>query len=433
MAGDAQGFGRDRPQYTALGTARAASRARSLAGLDWLIFFLADIQTGFGPFVAIYLTGQAWNQVDIGLVLTVGGLVALVGQMPGGALIDAVRSARFAASLAILAICASAAVLAMWPILPAVMASRVLHAAATCVLGPAIAAISLGLVGYTRLGERLGRNARFASLGNGIAAALMGVCGYAVSSRAIFVSVAVLAVPALAALACIRPSDIARVGRVRPGDRSRGGTRPRVHWSAVFTNRRLIIFAACTLLFQLANAAMLPVMGSVLSLRSAALANTVIAACVVVPQIVVVIASPWVGRLAQTIGRRPLLLVCFLALAVRAVLFAILTDPYAIVVVQVLDGVSAATLGVLFPLVVADLTWTTGRFNLGLGAVGSAVGVGAALSTTVAGYMLDHIGRVPTFLGLAGIAAVGLGLVWMMMPETRADETRAVSKELLET
>jgi predicted MFS family arabinose efflux permease len=428
VAADAQVLGQHRPQYTTRRTAGVASCARSLAGLDWLIFFLADIQTGFGPFVAIYLTGQAWNQVDIGLVLTVGGLVALAGQMPGGALIDAVRSARFAASLAVLAICASAAVLAMWPVFPAVMASRVLHAAATCVLGPAIAAISLGLVGYTRLGERLGRNARFASLGNGIAAGLMGVCGYAVGSRAIFIAVAVLAVPALAALACIRPIDIARLG-----DRVPGRSRPRAPWWAVFTNRRLIIFATCALIFQLANAAMLPIMGSVLSLRSAALANTVIAACVVIPQIVVVMASPWVGRLAQTIGRRPLLLICLLALAVRAMLFAILSDPYAIVAVQVLDGISAATLGVLFPLVVADLTWTTGRFNLGLGAVGSAVGVGAALSTTVAGYMLDRIGSVPTFLGLAGIATVGLGLAWMMMPETRSGETGPRPNEPLMT
>src|SRR5947207_10577237 len=116
----------------------AAPSTDSHHGLDWFVFGVADVQTGFGPFVAVYLTTQAWTQVDIGLVLTVGGLVALLGQMPGGALVDAVRSTRWAASLAVLAIGISALALGLWPVFPIVMASRVLHAAASCVLGPAI-------------------------------------------------------------------------------------------------------------------------------------------------------------------------------------------------------------------------------------------------------------------------------------------------------
>ena len=153
--------------------ARASSR-----GLDWFTFFLADIQTGFGPFVAVYLTAKSWTQVDIGLVLTAGGLVALAGQMPGGALVDAVRSPRWVAGLAVAAICMSAFVIAVWPVFLMVIGARALHAAASCVLGPAIAAISLGLAGHAALGERIGRNARFASIGSGVAAAAMGACGY---------------------------------------------------------------------------------------------------------------------------------------------------------------------------------------------------------------------------------------------------------------
>ena len=63
------------------------SRA-SLRGLDWFAFFVADIQTSFGPFIAVYLTTQKWTLADIGLVLTIGGLVGLIGQMPGGAVVD---------------------------------------------------------------------------------------------------------------------------------------------------------------------------------------------------------------------------------------------------------------------------------------------------------------------------------------------------------
>src|SRR5436189_3680529 len=220
--------------------------------LDWFSFFLADIQTGFGPFVAIYLTAHAWTQLDIGLVLTTGGLVALACQVPGGALVDAMRSARLVAMLAVAAICLSALALAIWPSFLVVMAARVLHAGASCVLGPVIAAISLGLVGHAALGARLGRNARFASIGNGLAAAAMGVCGYLASSQSVFFLTAILAAPALLALARIRTNDVVLV-RAIP-NKSAGESR------GVLRNRRLLFFAVCILLFQLANAAMLPLM-----------------------------------------------------------------------------------------------------------------------------------------------------------------------------
>jgi MFS family permease len=144
-------------------------------------------------------------------------------------------------------------------------------------------------------------------------------------------------------------------------------------------------------------------------------------ACIVVPQLVVAGFAPWVGRVADSWGRRPLLFFCFAALAARGVLFAFVTDPYLVVAVQLLDGVCAATLGVVLPLVVADITRGTGRFNLGLGIVGSAVGIGAALSTTLAGYAMDHFGSSVAFFSLAFIGACGLALVALLLPETRPD------------
>jgi MFS family permease len=392
--------------------ARSAASAGSARGLDWFTFFLADIQTGFGPFVAIYLTAHEWAQLDIGLVLTAGGLVALAGQMPGGALVDAIRSARLVAGLAIVGICLSALALAIWPIFSIVMGARVLHATASCVLGPVIAALSLGLVGHAALGERLGRNARFSSIGNGVAAAAMGACGYLVSNQAVFILTAVLAAPALLALWRIRSSDIRPLDHVHAAGGSAG-------LRTILSDRRLLIFAGCILVFQLANAAMLPLMGSILTMRSSEWASTLIAACIVVPQLIVAGFAPLVGRLGNRWGRRPLLLLCFAALAVRGVLFAFVANPYLVVAVQIFDGVCAVVLGVMLPLIVADITRGTGRFNLGLGIVGSAVGIGAALSTTLAGYTIDHFGSTAAFLGLASIAAGGLGSVWLLLPETR--------------
>ena len=129
----------------------AAPPDTSARGLDWFTFFLSDVQTGFGPFVSIYLTTHQWTQFDIGLVLTAGGLVALATQMPGAALVDAVRSAKLVAAVAVVAICASALAIALWPSFAVVMAARALHAAASCILGPVIVAISLGLAATLHL------------------------------------------------------------------------------------------------------------------------------------------------------------------------------------------------------------------------------------------------------------------------------------------
>jgi MFS family permease len=382
------------------------------------------VQTGFGPFVSVYLTTQRWTQVDIGLVLSAAGFVSLIGQMPGGALVDAAKSERFVAGIAVAAICFSALSYALFPNFPMVLAGSVLHSLASCVLGPAMAAISLGLVGHIAISERLGRNARFASVGNGLAAAAMGACGYLLSARAVFFVTVILLIPALIALRTISNSEI---------DPERAhGARPRVPRiqppikpGELMRNRPLLIFAGCLLLFHLANSAMLPLVGSVVTMRSSQWATVIIAACIVVPQLLVAALSPWVGTWAQTFGRRPLLLIGFAALPIRGLLFAVVTDPSLLLAVQLLDGVTAAVFSVMVPLVVADLTRGTGRFNLGQGILGTATGIGASLSATLAGYTTDRFGSPTAFAALAAIALIGFAVLWFLMPETRPVEEKS--------
>jgi len=384
------------------------------------VFFLADVQTGFGPFVAVYLTAEKWTQVDIGFVLTIGGLVALAGQMPGGAIVDAARSERLVAALAVMIISFSALAIAGWPVFGIVLAAQILHAAASCVLGPAIAAISLGLVGHAAVGERLGRNACFASIGAGLAAAGMGACGYFFSNKTVFFITVALCLPTLLALNRIRTDEI-------DPERAHGGKpvphpgHPAATLRELVGNRSLVIFAGCAVLFHLANAAMLPQVASIVTMRSSQWATALVGACIVVPQIVVAVLSPWVGRKAQQWGRRPLILIGFAALPIRGALFAFVSNPYSLVAVQLLDGISAAVLGVLVPLVIADVTRGSGHFNLAQGVVGSGVGIGAAVSMTMAGYMSDHLGSSFAFLGLSGLAAIGFLIVLAFMPETRPE------------
>jgi len=403
------------------GEAPLAPSRRSLRGLDWFVFFVADVQPGFGPFVSVYLTAQRWTQFDIGLVLSAAGFVSLIGQMPGGALVDAARAERFVAGLAVAAICVSALTYAALPIFPTVLAGSILHAAASCVLGPAMAAISLGLVGHAAIGQRLGRNARFASIGNGLAAAAMGACGYLLSARAVFIVTVLLLVPALLALRAIAEREIDPERAHGAPPRHVSG-KPPTRAGALMNNRPLLIFAGCLLLFHLANSAMLPLVGSVVTMRSARWATVIIAACIVVPQLIVAALSPWVGMRAQIWGRRPLLLIGFAALPIRGLLFAFISNPSILLAVQILDGVTAAVFAVMVPLIVADLTRGTGHFNLGQGILGTATGIGASLSATFAGYLTDRFGSPVAFGSLAAIAFVGLTLVWILMPETRPAE-----------
>lgn len=390
---------------------------RSLKGLDWFIFFVADVQTGFGPFVSVYLTAHKWTQTDIGFILSAGSLASLLGQVPGGAIVDAVRSERLAAALAVIGIGASALAFALWPIFPLILTANILHSAASCILGPALVAITVGLVGHRGIGTRLGRNARFASLGNGLAAGAMGACAYFFSTRAVFVVTAALLVPTLLALSHIRGSEIdsdRAHGALPHGPRARAGD-----WYRLLRNSNLLIFALCAGCFHFANAAMLPLMGSTLTMRSGSWAPVLIAACIVMPQLIVAAISPWVGRRAEQWGRRPLLLLGFAALPLRGLFFAGTPGPVLLVMVQALDGISAAVLGVLVPLVIVDVTRETGHLNLAQGLVGAAVGIGATLSTTFAGDIADHNGSPAAFTALAAVAGFGFVLLAALMPETR--------------
>jgi MFS family permease len=389
----------------------------SLRGLDWFTFFVADIQTGFGPFLSVYLTTQKWTQVDIGLVLSIGSLASLLAQVPGGWLVDRVPSKRRAAAAAVIGIGVSAAVIALVPVFAAVVAAKLLHVGASTVLGPAIAAITLGLVGHAAVGPRLGRNARFAAIGNGLAAGVMGACGYFVSAQAVFFVTALLTIPTLLALWRIRASEVDPVRA--DGGVEDCGSRGDSGLARLLRKPALLVFASCVLLFHLGNAAMLPLVGSDVTMRSGQWATVLVAACIIAPQLVIALVAPTVGHLAQGWGRRPLLLIGFAALPLRGALLAWTVDPYVIVAVQALDGLSGAVLGVLVPLVLADLSRGTGRFNLAQGIVGSATGIGATLSTSGAGYLADKLGTGRAFAGLAVAAVAAFGLLLVLMPETK--------------
>jgi len=397
----------------------ASPSSTSLSGLDGVNLFLAGMQSGFGPFVAVLLADEKWTLQNIGFVLSASSLAGLLSQLPGGELLDATRSKRFLVALGGIMVAVSALVIALWPSLPVVFAALVLQGITGGFLGPAIAAISLGLVGHSALADRLGRNQRFASTGVVTTTGLMGAIGYFLSYQAIFLASAALALPMLVALARIRSTDI-HFGRACGQPDHDAPTPPaRARRLSLWKNHNLLTFAGCLFLFQLGNASMLPLAGEELVYRNGTDSSLSISALIIVPQIIVALTAPWAGRQAQSWGRRPLLLIGFSALTIRALLFAVTTNPLLLIGIQLLDGISGSVLGVLTALIIADLTKGTGRFNLAQGFVGTIAGIGASLSTTLFSLVVGNFGGAIGFLSIAAVALSTVFIVWLWMPETK--------------
>ncbi len=401
-------------------TLHTPASPQSRYGLDWMNFFLADVQTGFGTFVAFYLAHLGWSERSVGLALTLGGIAGVVSQVPGGALADAVPWKRGLIAIGILMIGGAALILALAPTYSMVLFASLLQGSTAGIITPAIGAISLGLVGRRAMSLRTGRNYRYAAGGHAATAAVMGLVGAYIAMSAIFLAAASLCIPALIALGVIRADEIdyARARNAAVGARAHEVGRV----VDLLKNHRLVLFTAALMLFQLADASMLPLIGENLATTIPTQAPLWLSGLIIVPQIVVAMFAPWVGYHSEQRGRRPLLLIGFAAEPIRAALLAF-TNAYAfLVVAQLLSGITGAVIGVLTTLVIADLTAGTGRFNLAQGAVGAAIGIAASLSTLITGFLFQGIGPGGGFIVIAAVAGAATALIWIFVSETKPEK-----------
>lgn len=390
--------------------------------LDALNFFLADVRDGLGPYLAIYLlTERQWDQASIGLVMSVAGIAGIVAQTPAGALID--RSTAKRALMVVASICVTCACVALplFDRFELVAATQALAGAAGAIFAPAVAAVTLGLVGPKAFARRTGRNEAFNHAGNAVAAAIAGATAYFFGPGVVFWLLAAMAIASIAATLSIPPgaidNDMAR-GLDRATETKGGSHHKPSGFEVLLTCRPLLIFAAATVIFHFANAAMLPLVGQKLALINRNLGTTMMSICIIAAQLIMVPVAIMVGRMADVWGRKPLFTAALAVLALRGALYPLSDNPYWLVGVQLLDGVGAGIFGALFPLVVADLTRGTGHFNISQGAIATATGIGAALSAAVAGTIVVAAGYDAAFLFLAAVAAAGLIGFVVLMPET---------------
>jgi len=398
---------------------RATRRFRP-ASLDALNFLLSDVRGALGPYLNVFLVTQRhWSQSRVGLVTALGGWLSLAVQTPIGAAIDTTHRKRGAIVFALAVLAAGAlciyAAPRFWPVLVANASIAVVGD----VFGPAVAGLTLGLVRQQALARRMGRNAAFDHAGNVAIAALAGAVGWMFSQRAVFLLVPVFAVLAAAAVLSIPSAaiDERRARGAREGQDGEGThdvASPRV----LLACRPLVIFGCCALLFHLANAPLLPLVGQKLAFAHQAWATAMMSSCIMAAQLVMVPIALLVGRTADTWGRKPILLVGFGILPIRAVLYTVSNASAWLIGVQLLDGVGAGIFGALTPLLVADLMRGTGRYNLALGAVATMQGIGASTSGLVAGLIVDHFGYSAAFLTSGAVAAVALAALALAMPET---------------
>jgi MFS family permease len=392
---------------------------RSLRALDLVNLFQADVGAGLGPFLAIYLmASRGWKPGMIGVALAAAGYANVAAQTPAGALVDWIHRKRMAIALAAIAI-GIGAIATLWArgVTP-VIGAQILIGAVSVVIPPAIAAISLGLVGREGFARRAGRNEAFNHAGNLMAAISCGAAGYFINRGSIFYMAAVISAATAVAALAISENDIdhALAREALPADHGRPAAATPLR--GLLCDYRIAVFAACAILFHFANAAMLPLLGQRLSAGHADESTLYMSACIVTAQLVMVVVAPLAGRFAARWGRKPVLLIGFAALPIRGVLYTLTNDPHLLISIQILDGVGAGIWGVVWVIIAADLARGTGRFNLIQGLIATGVAIGASSSNLATGFVAQHFGYDAGFLVLAAIAGGGFATLSLAMPET---------------
>jgi MFS family permease len=389
--------------------------------LDAVNFLLADVRGALGPYLNVFLvTQQHWSQAETGLVTMIGGLVGIAGQTPIGAAIDETRAKRGAIVFALAVLALGGVTIFALPMFWPVIAANSLMAIVGDVFGPAVAALTLGLYAREKLAGRMGRNSAFDHAGNVDIAVIAGAVGYVFSQRAVFLLVPLFAVLAGIAVLSI-PYNAINLSRARDLDGEPTTTTPGIApagYGILFKTQPLVIYGLCVMLFHFANAPLLPLVGQKLAAAHQSEATAMMSACIIAAQLVMVPIAVLVGRTADSWGRKPLFLVGFGILPIRAVLYTFSDNSAWLIGVQLLDGVGAGVFGALSPLVIADIMRGTGRYNLAQGAIATAHGIGASISGFVAGLVVDYFGYSAAFLTLAVVAAIAFAVLATVMPET---------------
>jgi MFS family permease len=406
-------------------------KTRSLRALDALNFCNAGIQTGLGPFMAIYYTAaRHWHPGQIGILLACQSLAGIAVQSFAGNWVDESHRKRLLTGIAGLTVALGALGIVALPQYGMQIAVQIIIGLAVTIFPATTAAFALGLVGKDQVSYRIARNETFTHTGNVAFALGAGVIGTFLALQGIFIAAAVFAASMIPSVLFIRENQIDyEAARSGAGGDPNNQQKQRRGWRDLMQDRRILLFTSCVVLYYFANAATLPLVSEILTQAKKGRASAwQVAAAVVAAEAAMVIVANVAGKLADRWGRKPLFLIGFGALALRNALTVVSHNPYYLISLQTLDGVAMGIYGVLLTVVTADLARGSGRFNFLQGSVQSAMGLGGVLSNSLFGWIAKVMGFNASFLGLAIVAIAGGILYQTRMPETREQE-RAPDEE----
>ncbi len=395
-------------------------KQRSLRALDALNFFNAGIQTGLGPFMAIFYSSvRHWNPGQIGILIACQSVAGIIVQSAVGHLVDESHHKRLLTAGAALVVAACAVGIALLPQFAVQVAVQLIVGLAVTVFPAATAAFALGMTDEKERTGRIARNESFTHFGNASWALIAGVVGVAVSLAGLFYAAAVFAGMALAVR--FIADDHVNYEATREGADG-GGENKRSSVRDLLRDKRILTFTAAVVLFNVSNAATLPLVAQILSRDNRGRGSAwQVAAAVFAAELVMIFVAKYAGGKADSWGRKPLFLTAFAFLAVRNGVTVLSHNRYYLIGLQTLDGVAAALYGVLLTLVTTDLGKGAGRFNFLQGAIQSSMGLGGFLSNSAFGFVAKRAGFNTSFAGLSAAAVAGGLLYQLRMPETRGD------------
>ncbi|MBS7564241.1 MFS transporter [Mucilaginibacter sp. Bleaf8] len=392
--------------------------SRSLKGLDWSNLFMADVKDGVGVYLSVYLlTVRHWQPDQIGYVIAVPGLVGILIQPLAGALIDKTTYKRFLLMLAsgVIALCCLVIIL-MEGFYPTFISQAVVGLVQS-VYTPGVAAITLGMVGQAALSKRIGRNETFNHVGNMAAAIIAGLMGRFISYEAIFYFSIFQCFALIVAVLFIKEQDIDH-NLARAASATESTDNKATGLKQLFSSRKIIVFIIAMGLFHLANAALLPLVGQKMGLVDQKNSSLYLSAAIIIAQGVMAFVASYSGKAADK-GRKAVMIIAFILLPVRALLFAFIDNPYLLTAAQILDGVGAGIFGVISIIMIADLSEGSGRFNLLQGVVYSAIGLACSISSILSGIIVKNFGYAVGFVALAAVAVLGALFFQFVVPETK--------------
>ncbi len=391
---------------------KAKDKAARLWPLLGVNFFMADMQSGIGPFVGVFLLEKGWAAGMIGTALAIGSIAGMLITTPIGGLIDASRYKRLWVIVPGIAVVAASSIILLWQNFWAVATSQIATSVAGAAIVPAVTGITLGIVGQRGFNRQNGRNQAFNHAGNMVGAAASGLLGWQLGYFAVFLLAALFGAITIACVLMI-PADSIDDRRARGVKEDDPQSQPS-GLTVLLRHKPLLVLGLALAIFHLGNAAIVPLYGMSATSDGKANGPGLVATLVVIAQGVMVVASIVAMRVAEKRNYWLIMLISFLVLPLRGIVAFFFMGWWGVVPVEILDGIGIGLQGVAVPGMVARSLYGTGRVNLAQGAVITIQGAGAAISPAFGGWIAQWIGFSPTFLVLGGLGLLAAG-VWVVL------------------